>query len=140
MQFYFKAFCLLLIIAAQWTPVVKSQVAPSVAPSPSPSIKPSSPSINPSVAPSKPSIKPSVRPNTNKPSRKPSGKPIHIYGDKEPVFLTKDVQQIIVGVLTILLFVLMAVEFLAPEVLFLIALMIVTGCQIITLTQAFAGL
>lgn len=116
MQFlHFNTLVFLLLIAVcYWAPQVQSQST-----------------FTPTT---KPSAKPSL-----KPSRKPTSKPIHIYGDKPAVFLTQKAQQGVVGALTVLLFILMALEFLAPEVLFLIALMIVTGCQIITLPQAFAG-
>lgn len=140
MQFYLRAFFLLLIIAVcQWAPFVKPTDVPTVAPTVDPTIKPTAvPTL--SLKPTAPTRIPSVRPSISlKPSRKPSSVPIHIYGNQPAVYLTQQTQQIIVGVLTILLFILMAIEFLAPEVLFLIALMIVTGCQIISLNQAFAG-
>ena len=54
--------------------------------------------------------------------------------------LSPDVQQGLVGALTILLFILMATEITGPEVLFLIALMIVTLAQILTLTEALSGI
>lgn len=63
----------------------------------------------------------------------------HIYGDYEEIELTEKEQQGIVGALTILLFILMACDITGPEVLFLIALMIVTLAQILTLTDALSG-
>jgi Na+/H+ antiporter NhaD/arsenite permease-like protein len=54
--------------------------------------------------------------------------------------LPTDVQQGLVGALTILLFILMALEITGPEVLFLIALMVVTLAQILTLTEALSGM
>eukprot|EP01031_Cornospumella_fuschlensis_P036333 gene36333-44076_t len=63
----------------------------------------------------------------------------HIYIDHDPIELTEDEQQGIVATLTILLFVLMAFEITGPEVLFLIALMIVTLSQILTLPEALSG-
>lgn len=83
---------------------------------------------------SSPTFKPTV-----KPTKKPTSKPVHIYGDNAPVHLTEKQQQGIVGALTILLFILMATEILAPEILFLIALMIITGCQIISITDTLSG-
>lgn len=69
----------------------------------------------------------------------PVVKAASIYGDNEPVKLSTDEQQGIVGTLTVLLFLLMATEITGPEVLFLIALMIVTLCEIITLTDCLSG-
>lgn len=63
----------------------------------------------------------------------------HIYGDYDPIELTQTAQQVIVGVLTILLFICMAMELTGPEVLFLIALMIVTLAQILTISDALSG-
>lgn len=63
-----------------------------------------------------------------------------IYGDHKPITLTDDEKQGIVGALTVLLFILMATEITGPEVLFLIALMIVTLCEIITLSDALSGM
>lgn len=92
--------------------------------------------VVPSNAPSfKPSAKPTARPT----SKAPTAAPVHIYGKSDPVFLSSDAQQGIVGALTIVLFILMATEILAPEILFLIALMIITGCQIINITDALSG-
>lgn len=62
-----------------------------------------------------------------------------IYGKYPDLDLSPLTQQIIVGVLTILLFVGMAIELLSPEVLFLIAVTIVLICQIITLQDALSG-
>jgi hypothetical protein len=73
-------------------------------------------------------------------ANKPTNQPVQIYGVQPAVFLSHTAQQIIVATLTILLFILMAIEFLSPEILFLIALMIVTGCQIITQSEALAGI
>ena len=54
-----------------------------------------------------------------------SKKPTPIYGkDSEPVGLTEEQQQIVVGILTILIFVFMALEWFTPEVLLLSALII----------------
>ncbi len=76
---------------------------------------------------------------TSKPTRKPTNKPIHIYGNEEPIFLSENAQQGIVAGLTIALFVLMAMDFTGPEVLFLIALMICCLAQILTLTETLSG-
>jgi hypothetical protein len=63
-----------------------------------------------------------------------------IYGDFAPDEpMTKPDQQAVVGLLTGLLFILMALEVTAPEVLFLIALIIVILCEILTLTEGLAG-
>ncbi len=63
-----------------------------------------------------------------------------IYGDHAPEKkLTPEEQQGIVATLTILLFVLMAMEITSPEVLFLIALIIVIMCEILTLKEGLAG-
>lgn len=63
-----------------------------------------------------------------------------IYGDFESDRkLDETTQQIIVASLTILLFVLMAFELSTPEVLFLIALVIVMYTEILTMSQAFSG-
>ena len=48
-------------------------------------------------------------------------------------------QQILCGTMTILLFVLMALEVLSPEVLFLIAIIILMLTQILTLTETLSG-
>jgi hypothetical protein len=63
----------------------------------------------------------------------------HIYGEHDPIELTEDEAQGVVGALTIMLFLLMATEITGPEVLFLIALMIVTLLQIISLSDALSG-
>lgn len=73
------------------------------------------------------------------PARKLASKPTHIYGDEKPVDLGTNEKQGIVAALTILLFVLMALDFTGPEVLFLIALMIVCLCQILTLPETLSG-
>lgn len=63
-----------------------------------------------------------------------------IYGDHAPEEpLPETAQQAIVGTLTILLFVLMAMELTSPEVLFLIALIIVILCEILTIKEGLAG-
>jgi hypothetical protein len=65
-----------------------------------------------------------------------------IYGNYEPSKedkLTPEQQQAVVGTLTCLIFVLMATEITSPEVLFLIALVIVIMCEIITLKEGLAG-
>lgn len=63
-----------------------------------------------------------------------------IYGeDAKPVGLTEDSAQIIVGLLTIAIFVLMALEWFTPEVLLLSSLIIVLLLEILTLPQALSG-
>ena len=81
-----------------------------------------------------PTYKPSA-----KPTKKPTNKPVHIFGDEEPVTLTEKEQQGIVASLTIALFILMALDFTGPEVLFLIALMIVCLSQILTMPETLSG-
>lgn len=62
-----------------------------------------------------------------------------IYGEHEDVVMTDKEKQGVVAALMVLLFILMAKEVTTPEVLFLIALMIVTLLQIINLTDALSG-
>ena len=85
------------------------------------------PTLNPSRIPSR------------APSRVPTPKTPHIYGDAQPVYISKVNQQIMCGILTILLFVFMALEVLSPEVLFLIALVILLLTQVLTLTETLSG-
>ena len=105
-----------------------------------------SPSGTPSLSPTKPTAAPTSKPTgpTRSPTRKPTAKPVaavpNIYVKNEMITLTQDEQQGLVGALTILLFILMATEITGPEVLFLIALMIVTLAQILTLTEALSGM
>jgi hypothetical protein len=115
--------------------------SPTNDPTSNPSFLPSQvPSLTPSNAPSvKPTSTPTINPS-RKPTRKPTAKPIHIYGENPAVFLGEKEQKSLVGVLMLLIFVAMALEIYSPEVIFLIALMIVTGCQIIQLKDALAGI
>lgn len=83
-------------------------------------------------------VSPTRRP-TVRPTRKPSNKPVHIYVDEEPVLLTMQEKQGIVATLTVLLFILMALDFTGPEVLFLIALMICCLAQILSLSETLSG-
>lgn len=62
-----------------------------------------------------------------------------IYGEYDDIQMTDKEKQGVVGALTILIFILMASEVTGPEVLFLIALMVVTLLQIITLQDALSG-
>lgn len=65
---------------------------------------------------------------------------VPIYGeDSKPVGLTQDAAQIIVGVLTVMIFVLMATELFTPEVLLLTSLIICLLLQILTLPEALSG-
>ena len=73
---------------------------------------------------------------TGKPSRQPTKS---IYMDNPSIMMSTTAKQAIVGTLTILLFVLMALEFLAPEVLFMIALIITMLCQILTIQETLSG-
>ncbi len=63
----------------------------------------------------------------------------NIYVDNEPITLTEKEQQGLVATLTVLLFILMALDFTGPEVLFLIALMIVCLTQILSLSDTLSG-
>lgn len=73
------------------------------------------------------------------PTRKPTNKPVHIYVNEAPVELTMQEKQGIVATLTVLLFILMAMDFTGPEVLFLIALMICCLAQILTMNETLSG-
>ena len=91
-----------------------------------------------------PTFNPSRQPS-RVPSRKPSNKPTvkataFIYGNGVPsVQLSEKDQQIMCGVMTILLFVFMALELLSPEVLFLLALIVLMLTQVLTLTETLSG-
>jgi hypothetical protein len=63
----------------------------------------------------------------------------NIYGEYEPISMTEEEQQGLVAALTILLFILMAMDFTGPEVLFLIALMILCLAQVLTLSETLSG-
>ena len=93
--------------------------APTIVPTPSPSPKPSS----------KPTAKKS-------PTRAPTQ---GIYVKNDNIILKEKTQQDIVAALTVLLFFFMAVEFLSPEILFMIALIIVMLCQILTIGETLSG-
>jgi hypothetical protein len=62
-----------------------------------------------------------------------------IYLDQKDINLAVGTQQVITGVLTIGLFVCMVLELLAPEVLFLIALIVLMLCQILSLSETLSG-
>jgi hypothetical protein len=68
-----------------------------------------------------------------------AAKKSNIYGEHEPILMTQDEQQGLVAALTILLFVCMAMDFTGPEVLFLIALMILCLAQVLTLSETLSG-
>ncbi len=113
--------------------------AVSEAPTELPTFTPTqSPSI--SAAPTvslQPTIRPtSAKPTAGKPTRVPT---ISIYLENESVYISQTGQQAIVGTLTIMLFILMALEFLSPEILFMIALIIVMLCQILTMAETLSG-
>lgn len=99
-------------------------------------------SATPTVRPSnRPTPRPSAK-KTKKPTFKPTFRKIGIYGEYGPDELPKqETQQIIVGILILLLLVLMAMDisFLTPEVLFLVALIIVILSEILTLAEGLAG-
>ena len=77
-----------------------------------------------------------------KPSSSPTQRPSQqIYGDSiDPVGLSSEAQQAILGVMTIGLFAGMLFEFKPPEILFLGAVMVCTILQILTLSQALSGM
>lgn len=121
----------LLILIAFNSCEVQGQLVPSASPTFGPT------SRKPTFAPSGPTRKPTPRP-TRAPTYR--AKVNSIYADYAPTkTLTKNQQQAIVGTLTALLFVLMATEITGPEVLFLIALVIVILTEILTLSQGLAG-
>lgn len=64
----------------------------------------------------------------------------NIYGEHTPIAMTQEEQQGLVATLTVLLFILMAFDFTGPEVLFLIALMILCLAQILTLSETLSGM
>jgi di/tricarboxylate transporter len=78
---------------------------------------------------------------TYRPTRQPSPRTNNgIYGNFGPdEYPDKNVQQIIVAMLIILLLVMMACEVSTPEILFLIALVIVILAEILTLQEGLAG-
>ncbi len=103
------------------------------------------PTARPTAIPTAiPTIVPTFKP-TAKPTPKPSGRPTRaptkgIYLGNTNIDLKTQTRQAIVGTLTILLFVLMACELLSPEILFMIALIIILLCQILSLSEALSGL
>ena len=95
----------------------------------------STPTTRPTT--SRPTTKPTNKPPTRKPTERKPG----IYGDFGPKeYAPQETQQIIVGILIILLLVLMAFEISTPEILFLIALIIVILAEILTLSEGLAGI
>ena len=116
----------------------RSPTTPTQRPTRAPTAPTRTPTARPStIAPSGPTRRPTVRP-TRAPTYRP--KTESIYQDKAPTeTLTPEEQQGIVATLTVLLFVLMATEITSPEVLFLIALVIVILTEVLTLTQGLAG-
>eukprot|EP01033_Poteriospumella_lacustris_P010048 gene10049-7178_t len=86
-----------------------------------------------------PSFKPTAQPSTRKPTRRPTERK-SIYGDYLPdETLDYSDQQNTVIVLIIGIFALMALEVAAPEIIMLVALMIVIFCEILTLSEGLAG-
>lgn len=82
---------------------------------------------------------PTQRPTARRPSpttRKPTG---HIYVNNSALSLSKNEQQIIVGVMIILVFLGMALELAQPEILFLFALVFVMLAQILTIDEVLSG-
>ena len=70
-----------------------------------------------------------------------SGSTAPIYGeDSKPVGLTMESQQIIVGILIIMIFVCMAFEWATPAVVLLTALLITLLLQILQLPEALSGM
>jgi hypothetical protein len=67
--------------------------------------------------------------------------PVPIYGeDSKPVGLPLEGQKIIVGILTILIFIFMALEWFTPEVLLFSSLIVCLLLQILTLPETLAGM
>lgn len=128
-RLFFLLVCLLSVCADDPTAIPSNAPTPTSVPA----------SAKPSVRPTSRAPFISVRP-TRTPSKKPVAPIPNIYGKNDMIMLSKDEQQGIVGALTILLFIFMAMEITGPEVLFLIALMIVTLAQILTLTDALSGM
>ena len=84
-----------------------------------------------------PTIIPSLTP-TNKPTVKAT---TFIYGNGvEPVQLSEKQQQIMCAVMTVMLFILMAMEVLSPEVLFMLALIVLMLTQVLTLSETLSGI
>lgn len=90
-----------------------------------------------------PTVVPTSRKPTQRPTRRPTRRPTErksIYGDFTPEkMLDYSEQQDVVIVLIIAIFVYLAFEIAAPEVVMLIALMIVIFCEVLTLTEGLAG-
>jgi hypothetical protein len=62
-----------------------------------------------------------------------------VYLDHKHIEITENDQQILVATLTIALFVGMALELLSPEILFMIALIIIMLCQILSMSETLSG-
>lgn len=95
---------------------------------------------SPTLTPTRsPTLKPSPSPSTRRPTRRPTERK-SIYGDFTPdKVLDYSDQQNTVIVLIIAIFVFMACEVAAPEIIMLTALMIVIFCEILTLSEGLAG-
>ena len=102
--------------------------------------------VKPLVVTDVPTAAPTLVPTrspTKRPTRKPTRRPTirkSIYGDYQPdEVLDYSDQQNTVAILIVAIFVCMAFEVAAPEVIMLIALMIVIFCEILTLSDGLAG-
>jgi hypothetical protein len=62
-----------------------------------------------------------------------------VYVDHKDIYISEDGQQILTGTLTIALFIFMAFEILSPEILFMIALIILMLCQVLSLSETLSG-
>lgn len=100
---------------------------PTVSAAPTISMQPTQPTQAPST----------LKPTPGKPTRAPT---ISIYAGHPNIYMSKSAQQVVVALLTILLFVFMVLETLAPEVLFLIALVFIMLCQILTISETLSGI
>jgi hypothetical protein len=130
---YLRLLFLLLTLFALlgFTTTTVDAAAPTITPTRSPTTR------APTLAPSGPTRGP-----TRKPTRNPTfrSKASSIYTDYAPTkTLTQKEQQGLVAAMIFLLFILMAFEVTTPEVLFLIALVILILTEILTLAQGLAG-
>ncbi len=86
-----------------------------------------------------PTVRPTAKPSTRKPTRRPTIRK-SIYLDYYPdEVLDYSDQQNTVSILIVAIFVFMAFEVAAPEIVMLVALMLVIFCEILTLADGLAG-
>ena len=132
----FLLFAAMAILAPEFLDAQTS--TPTTRPTTSrPTTRPTTPRPTTKPTTSRPTTKPTNKPPTRNPTELKPG----IYGDFGPKeYAPQETQQIIVGILIILLLVLMAFEISTPEILFLIALIIVILAEILTLSEGLAGI